>query len=182
MRASFYFRPQRIATICYVVGALACLVLLLIVLLRRPLREPPVPSPPIRIDDRAWRQPVGRALVAGVVAGAAFGFVFALRAGVVAGPVVALILWRGISPRMLILTAGALLAVVVPALYILFPGTNHGGYDTEYAVEHLGAHWVAVGAFILLVVALARVLAGARAEGPEPAAEPPPPQREPVPS
>ena len=159
-RASFEFAPQRIATWCYFVGALACLVLLLIVVLRRPREMPPVePPPPIAVDDRRWRQPAARAVAAGVFATAVFGFVFALRAGVVAGPVVAFIAWQGLSPRALILSAGVLLAVVVPLLYILFPGTNHGGYDTEYAVEHLGAHWVAVAAFVLLVVALARTLA-----------------------
>src|SRR5205085_296252 len=108
-------------------------VLLLIVVLRRPREMPPVgPPPPIAVDDRRWRQPAARAVAAGVFATAVFGFVFALRAGVVAGPVVAFIAWRGLSPRALILSAGVLLAGAVPLLYILFPGTYHGGYDPEY--------------------------------------------------
>ena len=61
----------------------------------------------------------------------------------------------------LILAAGALLAIVVPALYLLFPADDRGGYNTDYAAEHLGAHWVAVGAVVLLILALAAVLAGA---------------------
>lgn len=172
-RASFVFAPQRIATWCYVVGALACLVLLLIVLLRRPRASPPADAPPpLAVDDTSWRQPVRRAVIAGVVAAAVFGFVFALRAGVVAAPVVAFLAWRGVSPRSLILSAGVLLVIVVPLLYVLFPGTNHGGYDTEYAVEHLGAHWVAVAAFVLLVIALARTLARPRPSA-RPAETPP---------
>ena len=99
--------------------------------------------------------------LAGLAAGAALGFVFAIRAGVVIAPAVALILWRGWSPRTLITIAGGLLAVVVPAVYLLFPGHDRGGYDTDYATEHLGAHWVAVAALVLLLVALARTLSTA---------------------
>jgi hypothetical protein len=110
------------------------------------------------VDDRPWRLPLRQALVAGAAAGAVFGFVFALRAGVAIGPAVALLLWRGVSPRLLISAAGALLAVVVPALYLLFPSTDRGGYDTAYPVEHLGAHWVTVAALVLLVLGLARTL------------------------
>jgi hypothetical protein len=91
-----------------------------------------------------------------------FGFVFALRAGAVIGPAAALILWRGVPVRRLILAAGALLVIAVPALYLLFPGTNQGGYDMGYTIQHLGAHWVAVGAFALLVLALIRDLSTAR--------------------
>jgi hypothetical protein len=97
-----------------------------------------------------------------VIAAAGFGFVFALRAGVLIGPAVALILWRGVPARALTLAAGGLLAVAVPVLYVLFPGDDRGGYDTRYAVEHLGAHWVAVAAFVLLFLALARTLLTAR--------------------
>jgi hypothetical protein len=107
--------------------------------------------------------PARHALLAGAAAAAVFGFAFALRAGVVIGPVVALAMWRGVSPRRLIMAAGALLAVVVPVLYVLFPGTDRGGYDTAYPVQHLGAHWVAVGALVMLVLGLARTLAVSRA-------------------
>ena len=87
-----------------------------------------------------------------------FGFVFALRAGVAIGPVVALVLWRGMSARAMILTAGALLAIVVPAIYVIFPATDRGGYGPAYPVERLGAHWVTVAAVVLLIFALARSL------------------------
>jgi hypothetical protein len=121
------------------------------------------PAPePLPVDDRPWRLPARHALAAALLAAAVFGFVFALRAGVVIGPAVGLVLWRGVSARALTLAAGALLAVVVPLLYLLSPGDDRGGYDTRYAIEHLGAHWVAVAAFVLLVLALARTLATAR--------------------
>jgi hypothetical protein len=131
-------------------------VLAAILLFRRPPRgahaEPP---PDLAVDDAPRPWPLRRALVAGLAAGAVLGFAFALRAGVAIAPAVALILWRGWSPRVLILAAGALLTLVVPILYLLFPGDDRGGYDTEYAVEHLGAHWVTVAAVVLLIAALA---------------------------
>jgi hypothetical protein len=97
--------------------------------------------------------------------------VFALRAGVAIGPAVALVLWRGIGARPLILAAGALLCVVVPLLYLLFPPEDRGGYNNEYAVETLGAHWVGVAAFVLLALALWRTVGAARAprSAPDPA-------------
>jgi hypothetical protein len=116
------------------------------------------------VEDSRRPLPARRAAVAGLAAALVFGFVFALRAGVFIGPAVALVLWRGVAPRALTLAAGGLLAVVVPLLYVLFPGDDRGGYDTRYAVEHIGAHWVAVAAFVLLVLALARTLASARRE------------------
>ncbi|MEA2435596.1 MAG: arabinofuranan 3-O-arabinosyltransferase, partial [Thermoleophilaceae bacterium] len=140
------------------------------------------PVVPLEPDDRPWRLPVRSALLAGAAAAVVFGFVFALRAGVVIGPVVALVLWRGMSPRTMILIAGALLAIVVPALYVIFPATDRGGYDPAYPVERLGAHWVTVAAVVLLVFALARTLstasrrhgarAGAREDAPASPAQP----------
>jgi hypothetical protein len=101
------------------------------------------------------------ALVAGVAAAVVFGFVFALRAGAVIGPVTVLVLWRGISQKQMITIAGALLAVAVPAIYLIFPATDRGGYGPAYPVERLGAHWVTVGAVVLLILALARSLSTA---------------------
>ena len=60
------------------------------------------------------------------------------------------------------LIAGGL-AIVVPALYLLFPGRNRGGYSTSYATEHLGAHWVTVAAVLALATALVWQLAVSRA-------------------
>jgi hypothetical protein len=157
----FAFAPQRLVNVGYGLGALACLVLLGVLLLRRPRRIPHAPPEPIAVDDRSRRLPLRRAAVAGLAVGAVLGFVFALRAGLVIAPAVALILWRGLTPRQLLLAAGALLVIVVPLLYLLFPAEDRGGYNTDYAVEHLGAHWVAVGAVVLLILALSSTLAGA---------------------
>jgi hypothetical protein len=132
------------------------------------------PRDPLPIDDATWRLPVRRALVAGLAAAVAFGFVFALRAGVVIGPVTALVLWRGISPKQMITIAGGLLAIVVPAVYLIFPATDRGGYGPAYPVERLGAHWVTVAAVVLLILALANALSTAsRASRGRAAARPP---------
>ena len=89
------------------------------------------------------------------------GFVFALRSGAIIGPVAAVILWRGFPVRRLLLIAAGLLVIVIPLLYLLFPGVNQGGYSLGYTAQHLGAHWVAVGAVALLIAALARDLSTA---------------------
>jgi hypothetical protein len=159
---SFAFAPQGAVSAGLVLGGLACLALLVLLVVRRPRPEAgDDPPAEIAVDERVARWPLRRALAAGVVAALAFGFAFALRAGVLVGPAVALILWRGVSPKLLIIAAGALLGVVVPALYVLFPAFDRGGYNGAYAVENVNPHWAAVGAFALLVVALARMLSTA---------------------
>jgi hypothetical protein len=163
------FGPQSLVDDGYLAGALACFVLALVLLAgarsmlatrasadtARTAAELPkeAPAPP-------WSP--RRTLVAGAVAALVFGFLFGLRAGAVIGPAYALILWRGLSTRRLILAAGALLVIVVPLLYLLFPGDDQGGYDTGYPSQHLAAHWVTVGAFALLALALWRTLSWAR--------------------
>ncbi len=178
---SIVFAPQRSVDAGYLVGALACLVLVLVLVLTRPL-PPPADGPAPLTPPRALPRLSGRrAIAVGVACAAVFGFVFALRAGAVIGPAAALILWRGVAVRRLILAASALLVIAVPALYLLFGGTNQGGYDMGYTIQHLGAHWVAVGAFALLVLALIRDLSTAR--GPRrggPAQRPPRRDRSPA--
>jgi hypothetical protein len=120
-----------------------------------PLPDLPDTDPPARLSLR-------RALAFGVAAALLGGFVFAVRAGVVIGPVVALVLWRGIGARWLSLAAGVLLVVVSPILTLVVPVHNHGGYDSNLPVERISAHWVTVGAILLLVLALYRVLADRR--------------------
>jgi hypothetical protein len=82
------------------------------------------------------------------------GFVFSLRSGAVTFAVAALLLWRGLSPRTMILSAGALLLVVVPVLYVALPPEDQGGYSFQYAVDRIAAHWVGLAAIELLLVAL----------------------------
>ena len=185
--AKISFEPQSGVLAGYLAGGLAVLALLAIALggwLRSPRRRAPVAPavPALPLADRPPRTSPGRALLAGSAAGLVLGLVFALRAGVVIGPAVALLLWRGVGARHLVLAAGALLTVVVPALYVLFPAKDRGGYNTEYALEELGAHWVTVAAVVLLGLALWRSLSTARARRGGPAAAPAAEDRGPAPA
>jgi arabinofuranan 3-O-arabinosyltransferase len=163
--ASFTFAPNRALNVGYLISAVACLAMLLLLVLRRPRRVAPEPGA-LPADDGGRGWPLGRALTAGVAVALVVGFVFALRAGAVAGPAVALLLWRGTGTRRLTLVAGGLLAIAVPLVYLIWPDSNRGGYNNDFANDHLGAHWVAVTAFILLTLALVRTLAVSRATRP----------------
>ncbi|HEX2086516.1 MAG TPA: hypothetical protein VHF89_12605, partial [Solirubrobacteraceae bacterium] len=159
------FAPNRLLPIAYVLSLLACVVLLALAL-RRP-REPALA--PLRgplDDDPAPRRFTPRqALLGGLLAGALLGFAFAIRAGVVIAPAVALILWRGIPARQLALAGGGLLLVVVPVLYLAVPGRDPGGYNSALAVQRIAAHWVGVAAVVLIGLALWRTLRTARSTG-----------------
>ena len=78
-------------------------------------------------------------------------------------PAIAVVLWLGIAAEPLALAGGLLLAVVVPLVYIAFPASDQGGFNPSYPLHHIGAHWVAVGAWVLLALALWRALSTARA-------------------
>ena len=185
----FDFAPNTAITVAYLVSAVAVAALMALVLVawwrarrRRPVGDgqgDPRPSRAPVSDPRApaalarrWpllpdpppppRGRARRALLAGVAAAAVLGFMFALRAGVVFGPVLAIVLWRGIGARALTLCAGALLVVVVPALYLLEPLRDHSGLNFTYGVDRLDAHWVGVAAVLLLAAALGRTVSGAR--------------------
>ncbi|MBX5442867.1 MAG: hypothetical protein IRZ32_15245, partial [Solirubrobacteraceae bacterium] len=156
--------PVRWSLLISGVASLALLAYLVVALARRraPAPDPdadvPLPDPPVA------RMALRRALAWGVAAALVGGFVFALRAGVVIGPLVALVLWRGIGARALALAAGGLLAVVVPVLYLAIPVEDKGGFNTSAPMDRIAAHWVAVAAIVLLALALYRTLAGAKAE------------------
>jgi arabinofuranan 3-O-arabinosyltransferase len=167
----FAFAPNRLAVVGFVVSgiaAIACLMLLAgaVWLARRRVagRVPPSAAPPPQCPyplpatypEPGW--PPHRALVAALLVGAAFGFVFGIRQGVISIPVTTLILWRGIGARTLALVAGALLGLVVPFLYVVQQGDESGGNHFTYAVQHIDAHWVGVAAVGLLTAALWRTL------------------------
>ena len=60
----------------------------------------------------------------------------------------------------------ALLGLVVPLLYAdRSRPDDRGGYNFEYSVDLIDAHWVAVGALVLLMAACWRVLSAAREPG-----------------
>jgi membrane protease YdiL (CAAX protease family) len=100
---------------------------------------------------------------------------FALRTSVVIFPMLTLILWRGVGPRVLAGIAAALLGLVVPILYAVLSPRDHGGFNFEYSLDTIEAHWVGVGALVLLMVACWRTLAAARRSrrpsGPPPASD-----------
>jgi arabinofuranan 3-O-arabinosyltransferase len=148
--------PNRLLMPGYIVSLLACLALLALAT-RRPRGERAAVLGPIP-DGVAAPWPLRRALLAGLAAALVLGFVFAIRAGIVIGPAVALLLWRGVPARTLALAAGALLAVVVPVLYLAIGPRDPGGYNTNYAVELIAAHWVGVGAVVLIGLALWRTV------------------------
>jgi hypothetical protein len=99
-------------------------------------------------------------------------FLFALRTGVLILPVLTIILWRGVRVRTLTFIAAGLIGIAVPALYAIESPRNRGGYNFEYSLQTIYAHWAAVGALVLLVIVVVRTLARAKAAAPT--AEPPP--------
>jgi hypothetical protein len=180
--ARFAFGPDGLATAGYLISALAALVLALasgvLLVRRRRVAEagPPAQAPPglSSLPDDLWpaRWDWHRAIAAGAVAGAVLGFVFAIRAGVMVAPAVAIILRRGVRVRTLAAAAAILLGVVVPAIYEIWLPRDKGGYRFTYPVDLIAAHWAAVAALVLLAIALAGVLSTARsrnrAPGPPP--------------
>ena len=167
----FAFEPNRLAAIGYLASALAglvCVALLGFGTWRRRRRRgraagsaTAAPGPlPVPVLEAEPRWPPVRASIGAVPAGIAFGFVFGILPGVLSVPAIAFVLWRGIGARALTLAAGAMLAVVVPVLYLVHPGEAHGGNQYGYAMAHLGAHYVGVAAFGLLMAALWRSLRG----------------------
>jgi hypothetical protein len=162
---SFAFAPNRALLVSDAISLVACLALLALLILRRPRAAATALAP--LADARAGPWPVRRALAAGVAATLVLGFIFALRAGAVLGPLTFLVLWRGVSARTLALAAGAVLLVVVPVLHLAV-GLPANGYDTNYAGQRIAEHWLGVGAVCALGGALWRTLSPASARRPGP--------------
>jgi hypothetical protein len=131
---------------------------------RRALVVPPsvaerdLPDPLIRLP---WRQALLAALAVGVVC----GFVFALRAGAVLLPLTVLALRVGVSVRRLTAAAIAGIALLVP-IYLVFQPKDRGGFNFGYAVDLLGAHWIAVGIVCCIAAASLLTTRGLRAAAP----------------
>jgi hypothetical protein len=171
---TFAFAPQRLADAGYLISGVGCAGLLLMLAFgawrRRSARaSAPAPADPAPLTEppppaRLALGPAGAiALPAAIVVAAVFG----LRAGVVAAPLLVLLLWRGVADRLLAGAVLVLLGVVVPAIYVgvaLFGDDLDagGGNATRFAPDRLAAHWVAVAAYVVLVVLLWRSLAVAR--------------------
>jgi hypothetical protein len=169
---SFAYGPQRLADAGYLVSGLACLGMLVLLAVgasrRRRLAPAVKPADPAPLGDVPPARPLALPVAVAIAlpAAVAIGVGFGLRAGAVAAPLLAVLLWRGIGDRAVGVLAGLLLAVVVPAIYLgvaLFgPGDVLGGNSTQYGADRLAAHWVGVAAFVALVIVLWRTLAAAR--------------------
>lgn len=173
----FAFAPNRLVLWACLVSLAASLALLALVAVGayRRRREPvravrPLQPDDIPGDERPTRWPPGRAALAGLVSLAVLGFMLGTGAGLAIAPAlaltVALVLWRGVGARTLTLAAAGLLVIAVPALYLLDPATDRGGFNGEYAVEQLAPNWVATVALGLLGLAVWRTLRRARPAAP----------------
>jgi FtsH-binding integral membrane protein len=170
----FAFAPQRPVNWAYALSALACLLLLGFLVARRPGPETlRAAVPVVPADGPPERLALPRAAAIGAAVAIALAFLFAIRAGVALFPVVTFVLWRGIGARTLALVAAGLLAVE-PAIYLLFTPEDRGGYNSNYPVALIGAHWVAVAAVVLLGLSLWRTLRDVRRRGPRADAPPEP--------
>jgi hypothetical protein len=70
----------------------------------------------------------------------------------------AVILWRGIGARVLTAAAAVLLVVGAPLLDLLLHSPDLPDRHFNYPVDKIAAHWVTVGAVVLLIAALWRTL------------------------
>jgi hypothetical protein len=181
----FAYAPQKLAGAGYLISGLACAALLALLAAmawrRRRTRAArgvdPDPAP-LATPQPATPLPITASIAIALPAAVVVGAMFGLRAGAVAAPLLALVLWRGVPDLVLGRIVVALLAVVVPAIYLgvsLFGGEDIlGGNSTQYGADRLGAHWVAVAALVLVVILLWRTLAAAWAarRTPEPDRDP----------
>jgi arabinofuranan 3-O-arabinosyltransferase len=165
-QVSFTFAPQHQVEVSYVISAIvvAALILLLIIgALRRRTRRPPPPPPPSLLPaERPGGLPLPRAIALALLLAVAVGWIFALRAGAVSFPVLALVLWRGYGAATLTWIAVFLLGIVVPIVYLIALPPDQGGYNFAYSTKLIGAHWIGVAGVVLLALACWRTIAAAR--------------------
>ncbi len=167
-RVAFTFGPQSTAREGYLISAVACLLLLLFLIVGR-VRARRDPAAGVLTGDEL-PEPVRAgialpyALALSVLVSVAVGLIFALRAGAAVFPFLAVIFWRGYGPRLLVSVAAVLLGIVVPFVYLVFPPPNLGGYNFNYSVSLIWAHWTGVAAILLLALACWRMLAAQRSQ------------------
>ncbi|HEU4975927.1 MAG TPA: alpha-(1-_3)-arabinofuranosyltransferase family protein [Baekduia sp.] len=182
---TFTYGLQRVADAGYLVSAVVCaalLALLAVGVVRRRRRGGQVPAPVAAggvevVVPAARPLPAGRALAVALPAAAFLGLCFGLRAGAVGGPLLWLVLWRGVPDRWLGRAAAALLVLAVPvsyALVALIDGTGHlRANATKYPGERISGHWLALAGVVCVAVVLGRTLVALRAaeRGSRPPAE-----------
>jgi hypothetical protein len=196
---AFTYGLQKAADAASIVALVACLALLALLIafavrgrtrsaaLAAPATVPPLPRPPA-----ARPLPLTRAIALAIPAALVVAAGFGLRAGVVAGPALVLILWRGLPDALLARIAAVLLIIGVPAVYVgvgLAQGDHHlKANSTKYPLDRIAGHWLTLAGVLLIVVILWRTLAATRPRraagdaaaerAPEPAAG----DRDPLPS
>jgi arabinofuranan 3-O-arabinosyltransferase len=130
-------------------------------------------QPPLAETPAARPLAPRRALAVAVPAAAVLALCFGLRAGAVGGPLLALVLWRGVPDRVLGRAAAALLLVAVPVSYVvvqLVSGTDHlRSNATKFPGERIAGHWLALAGLVCVAVILGRTLVAARDAGAGPA-------------
>jgi arabinofuranan 3-O-arabinosyltransferase len=174
-RVAFTYAPQSGVRLGILISGAVCVLLLAFLVGGRVLtrRRQPAPGPPRLLpEERPAGMALGRAAATSFVATLPLAFLFAARSSVVIFPVLTLILWRGVGSRLLTGIAAALLGIVVPILYAVYSPRDLGGYSLDYGRDVIWAHWAAVAALILLMIACWRLLASAR-EGRPPAGSSP---------
>jgi arabinofuranan 3-O-arabinosyltransferase len=161
---TFSYGPQGAARVGYAVSAVVCALLLVFLLVgRRRRASRPVSAPPMLAPGRAPAGlPLPRAAVIAFVLTIPLALLFAKRTSVVIFPLLTLILWRGLGVRLLVAAAALLIGVVVPLFYLIASPIDRGGYNFEYSLQTINAHWIAEGAIVLLMVACWRAIADAR--------------------
>ncbi|MEA2364144.1 MAG: arabinofuranan 3-O-arabinosyltransferase [Thermoleophilaceae bacterium] len=163
---AFSYGPQRAARIGYAISAVVCALLLVFLLVglrrrgRQPVAAAPPPLPPAPAPARLA---LPRAAAIAFLLTIPLALLFAKRTSVVIFPLLTFVLWRGVGVRLLTAVAAGLLAVVVPVLYLIANPINRGGYNFEYSLQTINAHWVTEGALVLVMVACWRAIAEARA-------------------
>jgi arabinofuranan 3-O-arabinosyltransferase len=165
----FTYGLQRAANAASILSLVACLLLLVLLLAAAWIARkrvvdgavPDLPLPPV-----PQPRPLGRAIALAIVPAIVVAGGFGLRAGVVAGPALVLILWRGLPDVLLGRIAAALLVVGVPIAYVVVHFTQHEdhlrGNDTKYPLDRIAGHWLTLAGLLLLVVIAWRQLAAAR--------------------
>jgi arabinofuranan 3-O-arabinosyltransferase len=173
---AFSFAPQGGVRAGYVISAVVCLLVLAFVVagwFLRHGRRALAGRPPLLPEDRPVRLTPARAAALAFLATLPLAFLFAARSALLIFPILTLLLWRGARSRPLTAAAAGLLGVAVPILYVVYSPRDRGGFNFEYSRDLIWAHWVAVAAFILLMLACWRMIAAARREsalsGPPPA-------------
>jgi hypothetical protein len=161
-RVTFTFGPQAGINRSYAVSAVACALMLLLLVIGA-WRAPAAAAIPRDALRRlpAWTGgPVAlpRAALLGLIAAIPLGYLFAIRAGLGLFALLTFVLWRGYRPRTLALAAAAMLGIAVPIAYLIGSPHNQGGYGFAYSTQTIGAHWIGVAAIVLLSLVLWRLI------------------------